>query len=682
MLKVENRESAHIKSRVKDLSVVPNVVSYTGLFACITPLSSIKPNEEDGTFEPVLIRDTDSLITTFGDPRIDPNKFIDLYSIMQVIGNGTSCYVTKVKSGSTGTYKLSFINDTFNATSWTHEGAVYTSESDMPANTKLTSISYTSNGNITPIKIVDENPETKSQCTFAVVNNKLVVTLGAELGNNETLATTVTVGSTNDAYWINAYSAMEEPLTISASVFQAKPLSLKAFYLKVTITYNNNELAVAKCRLESSTTNIGLVNSLNSQLSPYVLFELVNNSEEYQEACEDKESGINSIVCSLLDKVAPKQQDVRQDINNGETDLVDPSIEEISPTFVVRLSDYEAAYNKYKDKRYSGCLLSDLSAPLSHFYSNAGVEQPANDPFGYPTPDERRSLHFYLKQVAIDRKDATVILSVPYEKNDSGNNEQANRYKVTGTLSKDDVCDWVLAKGNYASLWEYGSTNTTDYAEQSFYLEIYYSWLNMRCTKVSNGKVSAVNVKAAPSNVVVNNILTSFRERGTQYPVAGDQLGVLPDYCSVLTNPKTKADRDQLVQCRINPIYDTGTRGVQIYGNETLNAGYTDLNAAHIARTLVNLRNRIDEYTESIKFSINNQLLWDSWKNYVSSRILEPLKSVNAISTYTVAMGLDTTSPEELANRKINGVVELTFYQSAEIFSLDFVVYSSATAFE
>ena len=42
-------------------------------------------------------------------------------------------------------------------------------------------------------------------------------------------------------------------------------------------------------------------------------------------------------------------------------------------------------------------------------------------------------------------------------------------------------------------------------------------------------------------------------------------------------------------------------------------------------------------------------------------------------------MGLDTTSVEEIANRKINGLIELTFYQSVEIFDLTFVVYSSAT---
>ena len=109
MIKNETRESAHLKSRVKDLSVVPNLVSFTGLFTAITPIAKLDKNPDTGFYDPILIRDTDSLIANFGDPRIDPEKYIDLYTIMQVIGNGTSCYVCKVDSGDTGIYEFAFI---------------------------------------------------------------------------------------------------------------------------------------------------------------------------------------------------------------------------------------------------------------------------------------------------------------------------------------------------------------------------------------------------------------------------------------------------------------------------------------------------------------------------------------------------------------------------------------------
>ena len=110
MLKVENRESAHLRSRVKDLSVVPNVASFNGLFAAITPIAKASKNAE-GLYDPILVRDNETLIANFGDPRTDPEKYIDLYSIMQLVGNGGTCYVSKVNSGNAGVYQFPFLAD-------------------------------------------------------------------------------------------------------------------------------------------------------------------------------------------------------------------------------------------------------------------------------------------------------------------------------------------------------------------------------------------------------------------------------------------------------------------------------------------------------------------------------------------------------------------------------------------
>ena len=281
--------------------------------------------------------------------------------------------------------------------------------------------------------------------------------------------------------------------------------------------------------------------------------------------------------------------------------------------------------------------------------------------FGPMSKEDLRTLHYYIKGIAAERKDCTALLSTPQE--------------IT-TIS--GASEFALSTGTDASLWEYGETPTTDYTLQSFYLEMYYPWLKIKCNKISNAGSSNEIVNVAPTAIVLDNILKSYRERGVHYPVAGDQYGQLSDIFSVVNNPKTKLDRDQLIKSRINPIWDTGKRGIQIYGNETLNAGYTDLNAAHIARTLVYIHNKIDEYTETLKFNINSVILWNRWKSYVSDYILEPLKSENAISDYEVMMGEDTTTREEIANRMLKGKIKLIFYQAAEVIDLDYVVYSSS----
>lgn len=836
MIRNETRESAHLRSRVKDLSVVPNVVDYTGLFAAITPIAKLNKNV-DGLYDPVLIRDTDSLIANFGDPRIDPKKYIDLYSIMQVVGNGTSCYVAKVNSGDSGVYKFPFSKSTihgddtkptvltpdkdnnrryyidnlnnksvvtgfkgykeagtqnpgetstlivysdlfatsgktgenpvgFNKAgevdfsdkytwecikktdgrfkiiitltedpkdittlivtyttdpSWGAEpinvevvtestdptkikfdkvndadNAVYTISVTLKSNTKLeheyilldSAIKYLIDSlkvkiniteadgeeiipDITGYKFSDGYLEITVKYTGESSDDleKIEGAISVALLDKDTTPKPLSVKPvTRSSHSLIAYSSMSEDLKFKLYVSQIKPYSLKIYYLNIEVMSADgvNILGSARVKLEDTTTNQGLVNNLNSALGTIVRFDLIDHSTEA--ACVKKDRGANSIVKILLDNYC-------QDTLTQPVSLEDPIVE-CSPNFHVSMNDYIAALEQYKARKYSGCLMADLVAPVSRNMSddNPPAGTVVNDDVNtfMPSHEERRVLHYNLKQIACERKDCTVVLSTPY---------YPSKDNMTA-FTVNDACDWVTSTNAYSDLWEYGVAPTVDYSIQSFYLEMYFSWLNQTCTKIESGLAKSVKVLTAPSNLVINNILTSYRERGVNYPVAGDQYGTLPSTCDIMVNPKTKAERDQLVQSRINPIYDTGTRGIQIYGNETLNAGYTDLNAAHIARTLVNIRHQVDEYTETLKFLINSQMLWDQWQSYVSMYVLEPFKAANALAEYSVKMGEDTTSKEEIANRTINGIINLRFYQSCEIFDLSFVVYSTATTLD
>lgn len=684
MIKVENRESAHLKSRVFDKSAVPNIESFNGLFAAITPIAKAAPNEE-GLFDPILIRDTDSLIANFGDPRIDPEKYIDLYSIMQLVGNGGTCYVAKVPSGNTGTY------------AWETEPENLSNESRIALSTTDTNRKIWVSGEVdnkydilrlakTTVTVQDEqevegDPTLIERDKFEVsiataANDKFIYTItlkdsAVAVGNDDRLHI---IKVADAALAMTAISSMSEPINVAVTLSQSKPLSLKAYYLNVevsnTVNGNANKLASAKVKLEKTTTNKGLVNSLNSAIGTYLSFEL--NDKSTENACEQVDSGVNSIVKKILDKHAaypelPAEQ-VRANLSTpaGISLTADYIAVLDTPSFSVPLENYVKTLQQFKAKKYTGCIMSDLTSPMN--YPSSGVATS----FGVPSFEDRRSLHYNLKDIARERKDTNVILSVPYKANCTSNTP----------YTLDEICDWTASQKDFSELWEYGQTNTSDYAEQSFYLEMYASWLEWQCSKIVNGNAGSTKVITAPSNLVVNNILTSYRERGVQFPVAGDFYGTLPESCRVLLNPKTKIERDQLVQYRINPIYDTGTRGIQIYGNETLNAGYTDLNAAHIARTLVYIRSTVDEYTEKLKFSINSPTLWDTWNNYVSHVILDPLVSANGLAEYVTTMDDTTTSGADMANRTVRGKIELRFYQSAEIFDLSYVVYSSSTTIE
>ena len=813
----ETRESAHLRSRVTDLSVVPNLVSYNALLACITPLASqnVEFSEEDNqVYKPMLIRDVDTLIANFGDPRIDPEKYVDLYAIMRMINNGGTCYLAKVYSGNGGKYLKTF-NKEFNATQDPSEGTtdpgtieggeyaittintsvnnewqlakpdggdgrVWHTQNTVEARNihAITGVKLVTVGDgdpvLKPLEIVTGTPssanqvqinpnplDSTKQITFTFMNvmdlekNHLLIEVPiankftTESSNEKVLfcndtefnsdewelvsisadneqinalninitklnepintktyeitfdginksknyklifykkSTTATVtkksplratadpdvthkDATSDEDKVSpitiiASSALDSEVEITYHLASLTPTGIKTVCLFVEAKKKDDGFKLGSTRvvLTPTLTNGEIISALNSKLGTYLHFELYEDDRQYADCAlssvDDRDQ--HSIV-KILNCGANK----RFFVKNTTTHIYEAQAVEIKSTdtgasivapgssalFNVKLENYRKALDQYKDKRYNGCILADMTSKVSR-------DDKSLKPM---SADELRTLHYYLKGIAAERKDCTVLLSTPED-----------------IKTINDACDFALSQASDSTKWEYGETPTTDYTLQSFYLEMYYPWLKIKCTKLGGTTPVSVNETIAPTAIVLDNILKSYRERGVHYPVAGDQYGQLSDTFSVINNPKTKFDRDQLVRARINPIWDTGKRGIQIYGNETLNAGYTDLNAAHIARTLVYIRNKIDEYTETLKFNINSVILWNRWKSYVSDYILEPLKSENALSDYEVMMGEDTTTREEIANRMLKGKIKLIFYQSAEIFDLDYIVYSSS----
>lgn len=232
---------------------------------------------------------------------------------------------------------------------------------------------------------------------------------------------------------------------------------------------------------------------------------------------------------------------------------------------------------------------------------------------------------------------------------------------------KDTTCVWDVPKG-------YSKKSAINYREEepipsNWWTELYYNW----CNDVFNGAI----VELPPSYYVTKNSLASYKVNGTWYPVAGKERGTI-DAASVINQVPAKLDRDEFITHNINPIYDTGNQGIQIYGNETLNAQYTDLSAAHIARTLTYIRSKVDTYTETLKFELNDVILWRTWIDYVTTKIVQPIKAARGLQWFRISMGSETTTAAELANRIVRGVIELQFVPDAEIFKLDYIVYSSA----
>ena len=454
----------------------------------------------------------------------------------------------------------------------------------------------------------------------------------------------VTVKHTNATEpYAEAVSSITDKLYLKTDLVQLKPKALKLYAMDVKLYESYDKAAPdkgiikeARFSLPENLTNGSFISSLNSVLGSYLTFTLM---EPY------KEEGFD-IVKSLRDLVVEgKNCSQPAELSEGR--------------FNVSVNDYQTALNEFIDPRYSGCFISELSAMVTN--KDGKIDHLLEN----TDESERRALHYLIKMIAADRKDLTCVFTTPWG------------------LSLDAACNWVNSLGEYSDLWEYGSPGAVSYADQSFYCEMYWDWINVTCQKLNNGVPSkTVVVPMSPAYQVIMKGLASYRVRGTFYPVAGEQGGVLGDEVRVTRNPSQKFERDKLINYHINPIYDLGVQGIQIYGNETLNPVYSDLSAAHIARTLIYIRSRVDRYTNTQVFSLNDLSLWQRWKQYVSSMILAPLASLGGLAAYNVKMGFDTTKAELIAQRKINGVIELQFVPDAEIYTVEFVVNSSANTVE
>lgn len=443
--------------------------------------------------------------------------------------------------------------------------------------------------------------------------------------------------------YAEAVSSITDKLYLKTDLIQLKPKALKLYAMDVKLYESYDKVAPdkgiikeARFSLPENLTNGSFISSLNSVLGSYLTFTLM---EPYKEEDFDIVSSLRALVTEGKNCSQPVE------LSEGH--------------FNVTVKDYQTALNEFIDPKYSGCFISELSAMVTN--KDGKIDHLSED----SNESERRALHYLIKMIAADRKDLTCVFTTPHGQ------------------SLDEACNWVNSLGEYSDLWEYGSTEALSYADQSFYCEMYWDWINVTCKKLNNGVPSkTVVVPMSPAYQVIMKGLASYRVRGTFYPVAGEQGGVLGDEVRVTRNPSQKFERDKLINYHINPIYDLGVQGIQIYGNETLHPVYSDLSAAHIARTLIYIRSRVDRYTNTQVFSLNDVSLWQRWKQYVSSMILAPLASLGGLAAYNVKMGFDTTKAELIAQRKINGVIELQFVPDAEIYTVEFVVNSSANTVE
>lgn len=841
-MKANIRESAHVKSYVKDYSQVPVTLDYTPMFVCITP--------KGPTEEPILIKDTDTLINTFGDPSTNPDLYKDMMTIRDFVALNHSCwvkrldtednqfpYVAYIDNGLRSVLRIEFTykgydslpsekkrivncgywrsgysylqfrdengndyyydfqtveglirdkDEIFNQSNWeltsypneelvkvaTKHNAQQLFSASVYRGSKYISIAWVNTYSSETVchyfchnynYVLDENGSIqynalnerilKKQKVYPVIrinDNEFTLTTADDpnavflVDSKETLYTSIRdnrlyLNNVASDYYVNeeGYITLSDLVTYNYSlggqrvfidnqcltdkvnrVIHTSTDDIDVSYYKTINLYSEIESALL-ARGVSITVPSGYTSSdIYLTANDKVLYNLDVDLllYEYTSPLMQVDKKIPLLSYTAFTPLKPASAGYKVDyviygvdvtqktyliqdtitlppnFTNGQfaekmqsayihMTVSNPESHNILKAFTYRfwyqiidqntemvyknitLETYIEALKSYEDPKYYGTFIGDLSFPMLSHLNLLPMSL-----------DDRKAIQYIIKTIAEKRKDLICIFTTP-------------------NIDVDRACDWTNALGEFSDYYNYGSLNTDNYNEQSFYCEMYYGWLNYKTT-ITNGLSYQID-EVAPTIFVIKNIIDSWILKGISYPVAGDQGGVLstnvllpmtnttkkstnPYSLSTINNLESKSTRDKLIANRINPIYDTGLRGIQIYGNETLNPAYTDLSAAHIGRMVVVIHNLVTQYTEKIKFSLNNQYTWGSWVNYVSTKILDPIKSAGGLTWYRVVMGREITPPEEIAQRKIRGLVSLQFQQDLEIVHLDYIVNPSS----
>ena len=122
---------------------------------------------------------------------------------------------------------------------------------------------------------------------------------------------------------------------------------------------------------------------------------------------------------------------------------------------------------------------------------------------------------------------------------------------------------------------------------------------------------------------------------------------------------------EEFVNLRCNSIVTFDKGYPSIYGDRSLSSS-SNLQYSHIARYVLHIRRNIKNYLEAKKFVINNAYNINMCKQYIRSKILEPIKDQDILRNYEVTY--------EVGRQIVYFYIELWFNGIANSITLNFTI--------
>lgn len=164
------------------------------------------------------------------------------------------------------------------------------------------------------------------------------------------------------------------------------------------------------------------------------------------------------------------------------------------------------------------------------------------------------------------------------------------------------------------------------------------------------------------------------------WATAGDSRGRITGVDKVMVNPK-KADRDILYSNRINPIVDFPDRGIEVFGQKTLQAQASAFDRINVRRLFIVVETAIRRFARSFLFEFNDAQTRSRFVSQVSS-YLEGIKGRRGVYDYKVVADDTINTPQVIDRNEFKANIYLKPTRAIEFIELTFIATSTGIDFE
>lgn len=185
---------------------------------------------------------------------------------------------------------------------------------------------------------------------------------------------------------------------------------------------------------------------------------------------------------------------------------------------------------------------------------------------------------------------------------------------------------------------------------------------------------------APPSVAAIGAIAFNDRVGQKWFAPAGFNRGAIENAVDIDVRLNF-SDRNEMYDASINPITKYPREGVVILGQKTLQVAQSAFNRVNVRRLLIEVRRAVRTVANRVLFEPHRQETIDKFVGQVTP-LLERIQIQAGIEDFKVIFDNTTTSPQDVENNTLRGVIHIIPTRVAEYISVDFIISQAGVLFE